>query len=1258
MMMKQCVILCAVLLLRACRAQNIFDCPTNWETYGDSCYHFVGNPPLKADQAAGACSNLGSSLLDIQSVEENSFITTRLETRDPFQRTWLTSGRGVEAADQVAAGLTAYEWASLSQPVPDTLQFWLPAQPPPGVDLSSAVIAYSFGETGYGWSVVSTGAALPYVCKVARAEAYRIVNTARGFDYGVSGDAGSALWRGPGLVVVPQSVVVVGETGEAAVLQCVASANPEPQYRWFRGDDFTEEVTSATDSRYTLTNGRLAIEKPKERTDAGEYRCQATNRFGTVLSTAAKLSFGFLAEFNNVANDAVRARAYDGVAVQCSKISYRPAVRYMWLKDETQFLRPEMQAYIFMSHNGKLYFSEVTRTDEGEYKCLAILTGVNQFTIGTSQPPTRVSLPIPLLVTDQSPKADWGPEIQNDFPAVFPQPPLRGQDVRIECFAYGSSTTPFYYSWERQGKLLPGRARTEDHHRVLILPDIQLEDAGTYTCHVRRSTNARDSKSIYLALGAHPYFVAPLKHQHADVGGQLTWHCDARGNPAPTYSWYKNGQRLATDPASRLQVSGNTLVITDLQAAMHDGMYQCAASNIHGTEISNAQLRILAFAPTFAKHPLPTQVTGSLNGNLTIVCNPEGAPFPVITWQKNGASLAPDNNHVIQLTNGNLVLRGLTEADKGTFSCVAENQFGKSSSSSQLDLASGATIPVGPSATSAIVNTSTFLACQASRDSRMDMTFVWTFNGHLLDTELPDYTKVVSHPTGQTGLYIKNVQFEHEGVYRCIVRTPFTASYKQAFLTIRGPPGEMAGVYVDLQSLTRDGLRVLWTVGADHGAPLVTFTVQAEDEFNPGVWKSVASVRAQDSVHTQADSTAGTRRAEVKDLNPGTGYRLRVLGHNEFGVGTPSRPSSYVKTLDAPPAISPRNVRGGGGSVGDLTLQWDLLDRSEWGSREMKYRVYWRRKLGTEALWEMKEKSSSQAKHVVLVGGDNYYLLYEVKVQALNSLGQGPNSSVVEVYSAEGMPLITPTNVQSNTYNSTALEVSWVPVPDTRKAVKGKIRGYQINYWPEGMMASDYQRFIRYYGQGESGLVIGLDVDVNTWVDVQVYNSAGLGPRSEAYIMETTGDAPLTYPQEVRIYSAGERSVSVWWRGVSYVTDEEGLVGYVTYYWKANEFVIYYWKANELARTALEVSVDRWTNRATITGLDDNTLYALRVAAQNDGGYGKKTPTQYFTFVGSIRIDYSFSQNIEIVALAAAPQLSLLLLAVALLLPLLVPSLS
>ena len=37
-----------------------------------------------------------------------------------------------------------------------------------------------------------------------------------------------------------------------------------------------------------------------------------------------------------------------------------------------------------------------------------------------------------------APKANWGPVIQDEFINVFPRPPLAGQDVYLECFAYGT----------------------------------------------------------------------------------------------------------------------------------------------------------------------------------------------------------------------------------------------------------------------------------------------------------------------------------------------------------------------------------------------------------------------------------------------------------------------------------------------------------------------------------------------------------------------------------------------------------------------------------------------------------------------------------------------------------------------------------------------------------------------------------------------------------------------------------------------------
>lgn len=48
------------------------------------------------------------------------------------------------------------------------------------------------------------------------------------------------------------------------------------------------------------------------------------------------------------------------------------------------------------------------------------------------------------------------------------------------------------------------------------------------------------------------------------------------------------------------------------------------------------------------------------------------------------------------------------------------------------------------------------------------------------------------------------------------------------------------------------------------------------------------------------------------------------------------------------------------------------------------------------------------------------------------------------IYSAEDMPLVAPQLVVGLSYNSTALNVSWKPIEETREHVKGKLIGHRV----------------------------------------------------------------------------------------------------------------------------------------------------------------------------------------------------------------------
>jgi len=60
-----------------------------------------------------------------------------------------------------------------------------------------------------------------------------------------------------------------------------------------------------------------------------------------------------------------------------------------------------------------------------------------------------------------------------------------------------------------------------------------------------------------------------------------------------------------------------------------------------------------------------------------------------------------------------------------------------------------------------------------------------------------------------------------------------------------------------------------------------------------------------------------------------------------------------------------------------------------------------------------------------------------------------------------------------------------------------------VNYWSDDDEEPLYKQYIRYPGQVDQGVVIGLWADSNFWFEVLVYNTAGLGPVSEKFVQET-----------------------------------------------------------------------------------------------------------------------------------------------------------
>lgn len=93
---------------------------------------------------------------------------------------------------------------------------------------------------------------------------------------------------------------------------------------------------------------------------------------------------------------------------------------------------------------------------------------------------------------------------------------------------------------------------------------------------------------------------------------------------------------LDSEERGRVKIQDNVLTISYLDQERDPGMYQCRASNTLKTKYSSAQLRVLAFKPTFKKHPLESETYAADQGEVIIKCNPEAAPKPKFIWKKDG----------------------------------------------------------------------------------------------------------------------------------------------------------------------------------------------------------------------------------------------------------------------------------------------------------------------------------------------------------------------------------------------------------------------------------------------------------------------------------------------------------------------------------------------------------------------------------------------------------------------------------------------
>ncbi|XP_026713234.1 contactin-3 isoform X3 [Athene cunicularia] len=666
---------------------------------------------------------------------------------------------------------------------------------------------------------------------------------------------------------------------------------------------------------------------------------------------------------------AVSVREGQGVVLLCGPPPRAGELSFAWIFNEyPSFVQEDSRRFV-SQETGHLYIAKVEPSDVGNYTCVVTSTVTNSQVLGS---------PTPLVLRTDGVMGEYEPKIEVQFPETLPA--AKGSTVKLECFALGNPVPQI--NWRRtDGLPFPSKIKLRKSNGMIEIPNFQQEDAGLYEC-ITENSRGKNIARGRLTYYAKPHWIQTIKDTEVAVEDTLYWDCRASGKPKPSYRWLKNGDQLSIE--GRIQIENGALTISNLNLT-DSGRYQCIAENKHGVIYSSAELRVVASAPDFSKNPMKKLIQVQIGRTVDFECKPKASPKAKCSWKKGGEQLH-ENERIVLLKDGGLRLVNVTKADAGSYTCLATNQFGTASGTTNLIVTEPTRITLAPSNMDVTVGESVVLPCQVQHDPILDISFTWYFNGTPTDfkKDASHFEKVGGSASGD--LMIRNIQLKHSGKYVCMVKTEVDSVASAADLIVRGSPGPPEHVKVD--EITDTTAQISWQEGTDNHSPVTTYTIQARTPFSVG-WQRVTTV----------------------------------------------------------PEIPPSEVSGGGGSRSELVITWDPIPEELQNGEGFGYVVAFR-PFGTTTWIQTVVTSPDTPRYVFRNESILPFSPYEVKVGVYNNKGEGPFSSVTTVFSAEEEPSIAPSGVSATSLSSSVIEVSWTAIP--WKMSSGRLLGYEVRYWNNG----------------------------------------------------------------------------------------------------------------------------------------------------------------------------------------------------------------
>uniref|UniRef100_A0A3Q0QS24 Receptor-type tyrosine-protein phosphatase delta n=1 Tax=Amphilophus citrinellus TaxID=61819 RepID=A0A3Q0QS24_AMPCI len=560
----------------------------------------------------------------------------------------------------------------------------------------------------------------------------------------------------------------------------------------------------------------------------------------------------------------------------------------------------------------------------------------------------------------------------------------------------------------------------------------------------------------------------------------------------------------------------------------------------------------------------PEDQTGVQGGVASFVCQATGDPQPKIVWNKKGKKVSNQRFEVIEFDDGSgsvLRIQPLrTPRDEAIYECHASNSAGEITASTRLtvlredQLPSGfPTIDMGPQLKVVERSRTATMLCAASGNPDPEITW---FKDFLPVNTSNNNGRIKQLRSG--ALQIEMSEESDQGKYECVATNSDGTRYStpaNLYVRVRRVPPRFSIPPADSEIMPGGNVNIT-CVAVGSPMPYVKWMLGAED------------------LTPEDDMPIGRNVLELTDVRQSNNYTCVAM--STLGV-IEAVAQIIVKALPRAPGTPVVTER----TATSITLTWDS------GNPEpVSYYIIQHRAKGSEDPYK---EIDGIATTRYSVGGLSPYSHYDFRVAAVNTIGQGPSSEVVEARTAEQAPSSPPRQVIGRMLSATTAMIHW----DEPEEPNGQVVGYRVYYTSDNSLPVN--QWEKQMVRGSNFITIqDLTPNKTYYIRVLAFTSVGDGPLSQdLQIIAKTGvpSQPLEFKGEAK----SETSILLSW--VAPTTQggpDNQITGYELVYRRVDD--------TEEKKVSFEP-----TTSYLLKNLKPFSTYTFQLAAKSKNGIGAYT---------------------------------------------------